>query len=601
MPAPFTGVDAVDCTDDLHCVAFLDGDGASSGQPYRAVSSADGGVTWSPATASLTGPVSRVDCAPSVCITTVAASNSRRVIVTRDRGSTWVDVTPAGTATPSESWCAPDGSCFAFDGFSGITLFVSHDAGVSWTPASSAIRPGMSDCGSAAMCLTISDGISSVSGDGGATWAAVAAAPDRFVSRLVCPTARRCYAGGDTLYSGSGLARADVVAPTPAVPAYVPVVPARLLETRTGPGLGTADGVANGIGVRAAGSVTELAVTGRAGIAAGAAAVTLNVTAVDARGPGFLTVFPCDEPRPNASSLNYVADAVVANAVVTKLDPRGHVCIFTYAATDLVVDADGAYPAGSAYAAVTPARLVETRTGPGLGTADGSDDGIGALAAGGVLDVQVAGRGGVPPDASAATLNVTAVDARGPGFLTVYPCNGPRPNASSLNYVAGAVVANAVVAKLDSRGHVCVFSYGATDLVVDVDGFHAAVSAYNAVVPARLLETRTGPGLGTVDGADAGVGARNAGTFVELPVAGRGGVAVNATAVTLNVTAVDARGPGFLTVYPCNGPRPNASSVNYVAGAIVANTVVTKLDPNGHVCVFTYASTDLVVDVNGWT
>jgi hypothetical protein len=31
----------------------------------------------------------------------------------------------------------------------------------------------------------------------------------------------------------------------------------------------------------------------------------LNVTVVDAQSPGYATVFPCDQPRPDASNLNY--------------------------------------------------------------------------------------------------------------------------------------------------------------------------------------------------------------------------------------------------------------------------------------------------------
>jgi hypothetical protein len=40
-----------------------------------------------------------------------------------------------------------------------------------------------------------------------------------------------------------------------------------------------------------------------------------------------------------------------------------------------------------------------------------------------------------------------------------------------VNYQAGQVVANAVLAKLTGRGRVCVFSLAETDLVVDVNGY----------------------------------------------------------------------------------------------------------------------------------
>ena len=52
----------------------------------------------------------------------------------------------------------------------------------------------------------------------------------------------------------------------------------------------------------------------------------------------------------------------------------------------------------------------------------------------------------------------------------MFPCGAPVPNASNVNYVAGDTVPNAVVAKLGAGGKVCVFSYAATDLIVDVNG-----------------------------------------------------------------------------------------------------------------------------------
>lgn len=108
----------------------------------------------------------------------------------------------------------------------------------------------------------------------------------------------------------------------------------------------TVDGVSNGIGVRTAGSVTELQVTGGAGVPADATAVFLNVAAVDAQAKGFLTVYPCGTPTPNASTLNYTSGSTVANGTIAQLGTGGKVCIFTQDATDLIVDLTGYFPAG---------------------------------------------------------------------------------------------------------------------------------------------------------------------------------------------------------------------------------------------------------------
>ena len=92
------------------------------------------------------------------------------------------------------------------------------------------------------------------------------------------------------------------------------------------------------------------------------------------------------------------------------------------------------------------------------------------------------------------------------------------------------------------------------------------------LVPGRLLDSRLDGS--TVDGLFARVGVRGAGSVTELLVAGRGGVVGDASAVVLTVTVTEPGAAGFVSVFPCGGALPLASSVNFVAGATVANSVV---------------------------
>ncbi|MFK7917949.1 MAG: hypothetical protein AB8G14_07720, partial [Ilumatobacter sp.] len=115
-----------------------------------------------------------------------------------------------------------------------------------------------------------------------------------------------------------------------------------------------------------------------------------------------------------------------------------------------------------------------------------------------------------------------------------------------------------------------------------------------AVTPERILETR--PGQTTIDGLFQGADRLAAGQEIELQVAGRGGVASDATAAFLNVTAIRPDARGFLTIYPCTDDRPNTSNVNYAAGDIAPNAVLAKLSETGTICVFTTATTHLIID-----
>ena len=64
-----------------------------------------------------------------------------------------------------------------------------------------------------------------------------------------------------------------------------------------------------------------------------------------------MTVFPCGQAVPEASNLNYRAGQTIPNAAVVKLDVSGRVCVYTSAASGLIVDVNGYTPGASS---VTP-------------------------------------------------------------------------------------------------------------------------------------------------------------------------------------------------------------------------------------------------------
>ncbi|MCU1388842.1 MAG: hypothetical protein JWL72_2180 [Ilumatobacteraceae bacterium] len=256
----------------------------------------------------------------------------------------------------------------------------------------------------------------------------------------------------------------------------------------------------------------------------------------------------------------------------------------------------------SSYVAVPPARLLETRTDSGASTVDGQSSALGVLPAGATTQLQVGGRAGVRADAAAAVLTVTAINGALPGFVTAFPCGTPQPNASQLTYAAAQVVATTVVAKLSTTGSVCLFNLTPTDLVVDVAGyFPPANTSFVAAQPSRLLDTRSGAGLTTVDGKYLGVGFRGAKSVTNLAVAGRADIPDDLSSATMSVTVTNARLPGFVSLYPCDQARPQTSSINFPAGAAVTTNTVVSAITGGAVCIYTSADIDLIIDLSGYT
>jgi hypothetical protein len=358
----------------------------------------------------------------------------------------------------------------------------------------------------------------------------------------------------------------------------------------------TIDGRDSGAGVREAGSVLELDVTGRGGSAADSSAVSLNLTVTETSGDGFATVYPCGSPRPAASTINFGPGATIANGIIASVGSNGRVCIYTHTRAQLIVDINGFFPAGSDYRPLTPARLLDTRAGQP--TVDGRYSGGGAPRSGTVLELDVAGRGGTASDASAVSVNLTTTQPTAAGFATIYPCGAARPEASTVNFGPGTTVANSVITKIGTNGRVCVYTRSQAHLIADVTGYFPARSEYRPLTPARLLDTR--PGQPTIDGRAAGAGIRAGGSVLELDVAGRGGSASNSAAVSLNLTTTETGGDGFATVYPCGTARPDASTINFGPGATIANGIIVKVGSGGRVCIYTHTQTHLIVDIDGF-
>ncbi len=248
-------------------------------------------------------------------------------------------------------------------------------------------------------------------------------------------------------------------------------------------------------------------------------------------------------------------------------------------------------PGASFFEVVEQRRLCDTRSRPGAPYGYGY-----SLVGDTRIRVGITDQPGVPTDAVAAVLSVTAVSkGAGANFVTVFPAGTPLPDVSSLNMSPfDGAVANLVTIKLGA-GAVDLYAYVPCDLIVDVIGVYrpttAPVAAGRLVAfpsAVRALDTRSGaqPGVGSI-------------SRVNL----NGLVPADATAVVGTLTAVTAGVPGFVTAFPRGNSVPDTSNLNVGAGETRAVGVITRLgsaDGAVGVDLYNFCGAHLLFDVVGY-
>ncbi len=258
---------------------------------------------------------------------------------------------------------------------------------------------------------------------------------------------------------GSAHLLVDVFGYLPEGSSFDALRPQRIIDTRSGLGTGQSGPVQNdSISVK----VTGFGEVPESDVSAVAVNITVDGAVADDYG-GFVTAYGCGTV-PDASSLNFVSGQTVANAAIVPVSDDGMICFAVNDETNLIVDVVGVMRGGAGFIDQTPTRVVDTRRTVRVGKIDGT---------GGPLEVQVAP--GTTIDGKrvvAASFNLTVVGTETNeygGFATVYPC-GTRPDVSNLNFTNSMTVAGGVVSPVDRNGRICVYLYGAADVLVDVNG-----------------------------------------------------------------------------------------------------------------------------------
>lgn len=375
---------------------------------------------------------------------------------------------------------------------------------------------------------------------------------------------------------------------------YVPIAPIRLLDSRIGNGFA---------GPLYVGSALSFQVTGRGGIPASAVAVTGNLTVTGATAGGWLSLTPTHDNNPSTSTLNFPAGDTRANGVTVPLGLGGFLSVVYNGPgggnqAHAIFDVTGYFTAtgtGATYTTVTPARLLDSRSGNGFS---------GALSVGVARSFQVTGRAGVPGNATAVTGNLTVTGASGAGWVSLTPNLDNAPSTSTLNFPVGDDRANGVAAPLGGGGILSLAYNGpaagnTVHVIFDVTGYFVPGSSgakYVPVSPTRLLDSRTGNGFSGTLGVQSARG---------FQVTGRASVPPSAVAATGNLTVTGQTAAGWLSLTPTLDNNPPTSTLNFPVGDDRANGVAVPLGGTGLLSVaFNGPSagnaTNVIFDVTGY-
>jgi Tol biopolymer transport system component len=246
--------------------------------------------------------------------------------------------------------------------------------------------------------------------------------------------------------------------------------PGRVLDTRIGHGAAQAKlGAGDTIDVKVTGTIPT-ADRRTLTVPADARAVVLNVTATNATQATDIRAYPTptDGGFPRVSNLNVAARETAPNLVTVAVGEGGQVRLRNAAGSvDLIADLAGYYAPGATgrFVPVVPTRFLDTRVGVGGAPIPVTPQGF--------VDVTLAGFRGVPPEATAVVLNLTATGVTAATDVRAYPTGTDTvPTVSNLNVVRGATRANLAIVKTGTRGAVRVRNAaGEVQLIGDLAGF----------------------------------------------------------------------------------------------------------------------------------
>ena len=198
------------------------------------------------------------------------------------------------------------------------------------------------------------------------------------------------------------------------------------------------------------------------------------------------------------------------------------------------------------------------------------------------MPVIIAGQAGVRPTATAVVVNTEVYQPSATGYLRVTPA-GQDAVVASQEFIRGQTISNLVTVKLSSGKLQVKVSAGSAQVLLDVSGYYSdgAGSRYVPLPSARVFATTVGS------------------TPVPAPMAGRGGIPADATAVVANTEVYRPSAAGYVRVTPA-GQDAVVATQEFGKGIPISNLVVAKLSGGALQVKVSAGTAQVLMDVAGY-
>ncbi|ARC55531.1 hypothetical protein AS850_00380 [Frondihabitans sp. 762G35] len=245
--------------------------------------------------------------------------------------------------------------------------------------------------------------------------------------------------------------------------------------------------------------------------------------------------------------------------------------------------AASASPAPPSAAAAAPAASAAVAPSTGRYTPVDTARVFGATVGTSPVTVAIAGKAGVPAQATAVVVNVEVSKPTATGYVRVTPA-GRDASVATQEFTRGGTISNLATVKLVNGRIQVKLSAGTGTVFLDVAGFYsddASASTYSPLANFRLF----GSTVGTAP--------------VRVPVAGVGGIPSDATAVAVNAEVSKPTSVGYVRVTPA-GQDPAVAAQVFGRGQTISNLVVSKLSGGAVQVKLSAGSATVFLDVAGY-